>query len=175
MNLLEIVIVVVVVIFLIFGIVVFFGAPYVPAKSKAIKHAFDDLYHIDAKDLLLDIGSGDGRVLREAARHGARAIGFELNPVLVMIANAISRKQPHVTTKLANLWTTKFPDQTTIVYVFINSRDASKLVRKVEREATRLGRPLFLMSFAFQLDAPFVRRDAMHFLYKIRPLQSKKA
>ncbi len=175
MNFLDIVIVVVVVIVLLFGFVVFFGAPYVPAKSKAIEKAFDALYKVGPNDLLLDIGSGDGRILRAAARRGARAVGFELNPALVLIANFLSHHNPRAVTKLANLWTSKFPDQTTVAYVFINSRDAKRLVRKVEKEATRLGRPLYLISFAFELDAPLVRRDNLHFLYQIQPLHAEKA
>ena len=33
--------------------------------------------------VLYDLGSGDGRVVIEAARHGYQAIGIELNPALV--------------------------------------------------------------------------------------------
>ncbi len=159
---------------LIFGFVVFFGAPYVPAKMSAVRRAFDELYSVGPGDVLLDLGSGDGRIVREAARRGARAEGFEINPVLVLIASILSPRKPNAVTRLANIWTSKFPDQTTVIYVFVESRDAKRLVRKIQNEATRLDRSLYVLSFAFELDAPLLRRNNLHFLYEIHPLHSEK-
>jgi len=164
-----------VVIFLLaFGCIVFFGAPYVPAKLPAVRAALDNLYTLQSSDLLLDLGSGDGRVIREAARRGARAVGFELNPILVAIGKIVCRRQPNATNTVANIWTKAFPDQTTIVYVFCVSRDTKRLVDKIQKEATRLGRPIYVLSFAIELDAPLLRRDSLHFLYEIQPLHFEK-
>ncbi len=157
-----------------FGVIVFVGAPYVPAKMPAVRRAFDELYGVQENDLLLDLGSGDGRIVREAARRGARGVGYELNPILVCIANLLSRRQPNAKSVVANMWTTPFPEQTTVIYVFVVSRDARRLVRKVQKEATRLGRTLYVLSFAFELDAPILRKNNLHFLYEIRPLHSEK-
>jgi tRNA G46 methylase TrmB len=67
------------VIVLVFCSVIIFGAPYVPTRRRDISTAFDKLYKVGAQDTVLDIGSGDGLVLRAAARRGARAIGYEIN------------------------------------------------------------------------------------------------
>ena len=57
------------------------GAPYVPSRRQDIDRAFTELYHISKEDHLVDLGSGDGVVLRQAAKKGASASGFEINPV----------------------------------------------------------------------------------------------
>lgn len=139
-------------IILIFGFVVFFGAPYVPSKKRDLKRALTELYPIGKKDVLVDIGSGDGVVLREAVRLGAaKAVGFELNPVLVAVARWLSRRFKGVSTHLANAWHAPFPDDTTVVYVFTTTRDAGKMVRKIQKEATRLGHPLSVISYGCEL------------------------
>src|SRR5680860_1758140 len=79
-----------------FGAVVFRGAPYVPSQKFYINQALRELYPISNKDLLIDIGSGDGVVLREASKLGARAIGYEINPFLVIISRLLSRKDNRV-------------------------------------------------------------------------------
>ena len=38
---------------------------------------------VGAKDLVYDLGSGDGRIVIAAARRGARGVGIELDPSLV--------------------------------------------------------------------------------------------
>ena len=171
----EIVIWIVIALVLIFGFVVFFGAPYVPAKLKHVRQAFDELYHLKPSDLLLDLGSGDGKVLREAARRGAKAVGMELNPVLVVLSNLIGRRLPKQKTKLANMWTMPFPDDTTVVYVFTDSRDIRRLSKRVRTEASRLGRPIHVISYGFTLpELKLVKKNKLHYLYEAKPLQVKK-
>lgn len=154
--------------------VVAFGAPYVPSRPADIRRAFDDLYDIGPNDLLVDIGSGDGLVLREAARRGARAVGYELNPLLVLISVFTSRRFRGIDTKLANFWKQDFPLSTTIVYVFGESRDIERMARKVQREATRLNRELYLLSYGFEVPgSQYMRKNRSHFLYGFSPLQEQ--
>ena len=84
------------------GFTAFTGAPYVPSKPREVKRAFTKLYKLSAKDVMVDIGSGDGLVLRAARRQGARAVGYEINPVLVLIAKWMSRHDAGVEVRLAN-------------------------------------------------------------------------
>jgi len=158
-----------------FGFAAFFGAPYVPSQSKYVRRAFDH-FKLNAADVLVDAGSGDGLVLRIAASYGARAVGFEINPVLVGITRLFSLSNKLICVKLANFWTTKLPDDTTIVYAFSVSRDESKLVGVMQREANRLGRPLRLLCHASPLKTrvPEESFDA-YTLYTFQPLQLKKA
>jgi hypothetical protein len=159
---------------LVFGLAAFFGAPYVPSQRKFVKEVLSTLYPLNDTDTLVDIGSGDGLVLREAARHGAKAVGYEINPFLYVLSRVLSRGQPLVEVQLANFWLTKLPKETTIVYAFSVKRDNDKLERRMQHEADRLGRPLPLLCFG----SPFTDRVAerehhAYFLYVFHPVQGK--
>jgi len=163
------------VIFGLFAFVVFFGAPYVPVRRRDVKKAFDELYQLSPSDVLVDLGSGDGRVLREASKRGAKAVGVELNPILVAISRWLSRGDKNVSVRLSNLKRETFPDDTTIIYLFATSRDSGPFAKKIEREATRLERKLYVLSYGFSLPGyePAKQND-LHLLYEINPLQPDK-
>lgn len=160
---------------LIFGFVVFFGAPYVPSQRRFVRKAFEELYPLGPEDVLVDIGSGDGLVLRQAAARGARSVGFELNPVLVLISRWLSRREKRVHIVLANFWMKPLPDDTTVVYSFGVGRDVKKLTRKLQYEADRLRRPLSLLSFGHQLPMKPAGMREPYYLYRFEPLHSQKA
>lgn len=159
-----------------FLLTVFFGAPYVPSKRRDIMAAFDELYQLKSQDRVVDIGSGDGVVCRAASLRGARALGIEINPILVAIAMMIDRKNPLVKYRLGHYASMKLPPDTSLVYVFGESRHIMQLMRYVEQQATHLDKTLYLMSYAFELEGRVpLRRNKTHFLYEITPLQSEKA
>ncbi len=70
------------------------GAPdviYVPTPQPAVD-AMLALAEVGPQDMLYDLGSGDGRIpITAALRHGARALGVEINPRLVREARAAAR------------------------------------------------------------------------------------
>lgn len=156
------------------GISVFFGAPYVPSHKKDIKQVFDDLAPIGPGDTVLDIGSGDGIVLREVSRRGARAVGYEIHPLFVFIAKLLSWGDKNVTVKWANAWTAPFPKQTTLVYMFGVGRDGSRLARKMQREADLFGKPLPLVCYGNPLpERQALREVGAYYLYVFEPLHLK--
>ncbi len=156
------------------GFVVFFGAPYVPSKSKELRRAFTKLYKLSGNDVLVDIGSGDGIVLRVASECGARAVGYEINPLLVLISKFLSRRDEKVSVKQANVWKARFPNETSVVYVFGESRDIKKIVRLVQTEASRLSHDLVVISYGFKLpDITVSKKLDAHFMYIISPLQAQ--
>uniref|UniRef100_A0A8C8G3S5 Uncharacterized protein n=1 Tax=Oncorhynchus tshawytscha TaxID=74940 RepID=A0A8C8G3S5_ONCTS len=55
--------------------------PYVPATTAQVENVLKVLQARSGS--LVDIGSGDGRIVIAAAKKGFRAVGFELNPWLV--------------------------------------------------------------------------------------------
>lgn len=163
------------VVVLLFLLTVLRGAPYVPSKRRHIRQAFRELYRLTAKDLLVDIGSGDGVVLREAAACGARAVGYEINPVLVAISKFLSRKYPNISVRLADFWHVNIPPEATIIYTFGESRDIERMAGWVEKQATALGRPLYFLSYAFALRGRTpVKKSRLYTLYRIEPLQIPK-
>lgn len=75
------------VVFLIFEIYVVIighlkGAPYVRSSRKKIA-AMIDAAAIQPGETIFDLGSGDGTLLLEAGRRGAKGVGFDINPFLV--------------------------------------------------------------------------------------------
>jgi cyclopropane fatty-acyl-phospholipid synthase-like methyltransferase len=64
---------------------------YVPTPP-AVVDAMLALAGVTASDVVYDLGSGDGRIVIEAAqRHGARGVGIELDPELIRTSTAKAR------------------------------------------------------------------------------------
>ncbi|MBF1024390.1 MAG: hypothetical protein HXK98_00630 [Candidatus Nanogingivalaceae bacterium] len=153
-----------------FGFVAFTGAPYVPSRRRDLQRAFNELYQLKEADSLVDIGSGDGVVLREASRRGARAIGYELHPLLVLLSRWLSRGDKKVSVRLANFWRTPLPDDTTVVYLFGDGRDIAKMVQYLQCQTNRIGRDIWLISYGFEAaDLELKRTVGAHNLYLLRP------
>lgn len=164
------------IVIIVFNFVVFRGAPYVPSHKKQVKGAFKELYALGSKDVLVDVGSGDGIILREAVRHGATAIGYELNPVLVFISRFLSRNNKKVTVYLADFWFVHLPAETTVVYAFAVTRDINKMATKLQNEATRLNKPLYFISYGNAIPGrPPVKVVRAHTLYRFEPLHGTQA
>jgi precorrin-6B methylase 2 len=58
------------------------GAIYFPTTPRGVKEMLS-LAEVHAGQNIVDLGSGDGRILIACAERGAKAIGYEINPVLV--------------------------------------------------------------------------------------------
>jgi len=132
---------------LIFSFVIMFGAPYLPTLKARTPEALD-LLDLKKGQLLLELGSGDGRILREAARRGIEAVGWELNPLLVLYAKAINwRYRRQVTVKWGNYWRHSWP-QADGIYVFLLNPYMAKLDKKITQE---IRGKVKVVSFAFQI------------------------
>jgi SAM-dependent methyltransferase len=59
--------------------------PWVPTPDVLVGKMLE-MAEVTADDLVIDLGSGDGRLVIAAARLGARAVGVELEPNLVALA-----------------------------------------------------------------------------------------
>lgn len=154
---------------LVFGFVVFFGAPYVPSKRRQIQVALEMLKAGEGKTIV-DLGAGDGVFLRAAAATGAEVYGYELNPVLCAIAwLRCLRYRRRVHIRCANFWRVQLPANTTGVYTFLLTRYMKRLDGKLQSEATRLKQPLALASFTFAIrgkQAEEVREGVFLYEYK---------
>lgn len=160
---------------ILFGFVVFFGAPYVPTFRRDLVRVFRELYPLGVHDVLVDLGSGDGVVLREAARFGAKAVGYELNPLLAGCSRWLSRHQKKIEVYSANMWHVELPGDTTVVYIFAVERDVKKVEAKLQAEVNRIQKPLKLISHGLALPGKEPAKVVgAHFLYDFIPLQLKK-
>ena len=153
--------------FLLPGII---GAPYVPSEQKDLEMAFTKLYKVSKKDLVVDLGAGDGIVLKAAAAHGARAIGVEINPVLAIWTKIKLRKLKTAKIKCGDMYTFELPPETTVVYAYANNFTIPRLYKRVQSEAKRLNKTLYLISNAFdQKDTKAEKHLAPYYLYKLKP------
>ena len=68
------------------------GGPYVPTPQTVVD-AMLDLARVGLADFVVDLGSGDGRIVHTAAtRHKARGMGVDIDGELVDRANASAQK-----------------------------------------------------------------------------------
>lgn len=125
-----------VIVFLVFGFVVFFGAPYLPTLKNSSKAALD-LLALKPGQTLLELGSGDGRFMREAAKRGLKVIGYEINPILYLVSMATTWKyRSQVKIVWGNFWKAEWPDHDG-VYVFLIDKYMKKLDKKIKNESKK--------------------------------------
>ena len=66
--------------------------PYVPTPQEVVERMLQ-IAKVTKNDYLIDLGSGDGRIVVTAARrYGARGFGVDLNPTRIAEANENARK-----------------------------------------------------------------------------------
>lgn len=143
------------VVILLFGFVVLFGAPYLPVLKPQLKIALD-LVDLKKGDHLLELGCGDGRVLIAAAERGLRVTGYELNPILALIAWARTRKyRGKVTVIWGNFWNATLPPAQGI-FTFLLPKYMDKLDKKIIQESSK---PVKLVSFAFKIEGKAIAAE----------------
>ena len=57
---------------------------WVPTPQELVEKMLD-MAKVTPQDIVMDLGSGDGRNVIAAAKRGARAYGFEFNPDMVAL------------------------------------------------------------------------------------------
>jgi len=64
------------------------SVPYVPTPQEVVERMLE-MAKVSRSDYLIDLGSGDGRIVVSAAqKYGTRGFGVDLNPVRIAEANA---------------------------------------------------------------------------------------
>jgi hypothetical protein len=143
----EVLIAFVIFVVLIFSFVILFGAPYLPTLTKTADDAFE-LLGLKPGQTLLELGSGDGKMLRFAARKGIKSIGYELNPILVLYTWLTCLKYKGlVKVYCRNYWQITFPACDGI-YVFLLDKYMVKLDKKIIAD---IRKPIKLVSHAFKI------------------------
>jgi hypothetical protein len=150
------------------GFVIFFfymciasvtGAPFVPTKNSAAD-AMIRLSGITQGDIVYDLGSGDGKLLRMAARKGARALGYEINPLLVLYANIRGTR-----TIWKNFWKADIHNAD-VIFIYLLPWKMERLANKVKTECKK-GTVIVSNSFIFP-GWKIIRQDAAHHVYVFR-------
>lgn len=148
-----------------FGFVLLFGAPYLPTLTPQVTTALDML-NLKPGQHLLELGSGDGKVMLAAARRGIRVTGYELNPILVLISRWRLREYRHLSqVVMGNFWLATWPP-TDAIFSFNLQKHMRKLDTKIMTECQK---PVVMASFAFTVEGrkPVRTQDGI-FLYEYK-------
>lgn len=133
-------------VFIMFCAVVLFGAPYVPTHKKTIEDALE-LLALKKGQTFYDLGCGDGRTLMAAAERGIKAVGYELNPLLVLAARWRTRRYDRqVKVCWGSFWRADLSDADG-VFIFL----ADLHMKRLDKFLSRQKRPLKLASNAFKI------------------------
>jgi hypothetical protein len=148
---------------LLFCFVIFFGAPYLPTLS-AQRLAALQMLELKQGQTLIELGCGDGSMLKECARRGIKAVGYELNPCLVVVAKARNfRHRKLVSVKWANLWNADI-SQADGIFVFLLPKFMGRLDKKIVAEAAKGTK---LASYAFKVpNKKIAKQSDAVFLYR---------
>ncbi len=114
---------------------VFTGAHYMPTTDSRVVRMLA-LAELKEGERFLDIGSGDGRLVMAAARRGAHAVGYELNPLLVLWSRARIRQaglEAQAQVHWRDFWRTSLSGFD-VVAVYGIGRIMGALEAKAERE-----------------------------------------
>jgi hypothetical protein len=128
-------------------LIVFRGAPYVPTKSADVSSLFD-VVKFKPGETLVDLGSGDGRLLKAAAERGISAVGYELNPFLVLVTWFRLRRHSRLAhVSMQDFWLSDLPNRTKVVFVFLGTPYMKKLDKYLTQQVARLGQDVRLVSY----------------------------
>ena len=106
------------------------GALYV-STSRAKIAAFMEAVPMTASQMLVDLGCGDGRVLRQAQkRYGVRTIGYEINLMAYLKARFSSCGSNRITIKHQSFWKADL-SQADVVFCYLYPDIMQKLADKL--------------------------------------------
>ena len=112
------------------------GAAWSPTSVRIVDRMLE-MAEIDSGDVVYDLGSGDGRIVVEAARkYKAKGVGIEVDPLRV-IWSIITVSVLRLNDKVKIVWGNIFHqniDDATIVTLFLWQRTNQKLKEKLQNE-----------------------------------------
>ncbi|MBI3984361.1 MAG: class I SAM-dependent methyltransferase [Candidatus Levybacteria bacterium] len=132
-------------------------APWWRTNTKTAK-AICKLADINNKDIVYDLGCGDGEVLIQSARRGAKGVGIEIDPLRVIIARIrvfINGFDEKIVIKRNNFFNEKYKDATVII-VYLIPKTLDKLLprfRKQLKKGTRI------VSYRYEMKMPLKKED----------------
>ena len=110
--------------------------------NQALVNKMLDMANVTSKDFLIDLGSGDGRLVITAAKRGAKAIGIEYNPDMVELSKRNAAKAglaDKVTFIKADIFESDF-SKATVITLFLLPELNLRLRPKISRHEARCSR-----------------------------------
>lgn len=112
----------------------FSAAPWVPTRKRDLARAFSLLSLSDA-DVFVDLGSGDGRMVKQAVKAGAgKARGVEISYFFVLLSRifiAFSGVGKRAAIVRKSLWSADLSDAT-VIFCFLMPRAIVKLEKSLQ-------------------------------------------
>ena len=122
---------------------------YVPTPPEMVERMLD-VAGVTANDYVIDLGSGDGRIVTAAAKRGARALGIEYDAGLVALARRLAAGQGVGDKALfveADLFESDFSDATVLTTFLL-----SEIMLKLRERIFNLTPGTRLVSNSFTMD-----------------------
>jgi predicted RNA methylase len=110
-------------------------AIFFPSSKKMIDVVID-FARIKKNDVFYDLGSGDGRILVEAAKKGIKVIGIEKNPLLNWFARRKTKNLRNVKIIQADIFKQKINDASIIV-AYLSQKVTERLQKNIEKEVKK--------------------------------------
>ncbi|QQG43897.1 MAG: methyltransferase domain-containing protein [Candidatus Roizmanbacteria bacterium] len=114
------------------------GSPYVPTKKKELINFLKEA-RIKKGQIFLELGCGDGRVVKTAVKeYAAKGIGIDINPTLIFWAKFIAKltKVSGIEFKVQNIFKTDV-SKADFIYLFLMPKLLEKLKTKFEEESKK--------------------------------------
>ena len=106
------------------------GALFVPTAPVRIATSLDAV-PMGPRELFVDLGCGDGRVLKAAReRFGVKALGFEVNPLIYLLAKACTLWDRDIRIKRRNFWRGNLTEAD-VVFCYLFPDLMERLARKL--------------------------------------------
>lgn len=137
-------------------------APYVPTKMELIKKVLKKA-GVKSGKKFYELGSGDGRVVYEAARLGAKAVGIEQSwlRVLYSIYQARKLNLPNARFYHGNIFNKNYKEAD-VVYIFLLPQGVKKLESKLQKELKK-GSIVITQRYHFQSWKPYAKLEEFNF------------
>jgi len=110
----------------------FFGAEYQAVPTRVLKKMIESA-GLKKKDVVYDLGCGNGKILLEAAKFCKKARGIEIDPLRVLMARMKTGKMNNVEVIRGNLFRQNLRDAN-VIFIFLRQRTNDKLMEKFRKE-----------------------------------------
>lgn len=141
------------------------GPIFLPSPMEKVKKMLK-LAKVGKGSVVVDLGSGDGRILIEAAKLGAKAIGYELDPLLVFQSRKKIKKAglSHLAkVNFKSFWRADL-DKATAITLYLLPQNMAKMKKMLTRE---LKKPIPVVSLDYPIsDKKHLKKIKNIYLYR---------
>lgn len=147
-----------------YAVAMMFGAPFLPTLKAQREQAFE-LLDLKKGQTFVDLGSGDGIMLVMAAKRGYKAVGYEINPFLVIYSWLRTRRFGlRVKVKMVSFWRADISNADGL-YIFLITHHMKHFAQFINDQAPTKELKVVSNSFEIPGKRPSKKLGPM-FLYK---------